>query len=176
MVFLITSLALSCFAIRFKWKARKKADPQKIEELKAYKDSLIKRHKENNILAQVEFERLLQKFSVWEQISPRDFERALAFALKKDGYNLHATQYTGDGGVDLEGTNSIGEKLIVQAKKYSKNVGVSVVREMIGVRQARGDKPNVMIISLVGFTRGAINLAKKEGIALKSIKHDILKL
>lgn len=78
--------------------------------------------------------------------------------------------------MDLEGTNAEGKPVIVQAKKYRKNVGIAVVREMIGVRESNPEKPATMIVALVGFTRGAIQLAEQEGIILKSIKKDILRV
>ena len=124
----------------------------------------------------MQFEESLKIYEYWEGLSPRRFERAIKLKLRDEGYNLNVTQYLGDGGVDLEGVDENGYPVIVQAKKYKSNVGVSVVREMIGVRSSRKDQPLTIIVSLVGFTSGAIQLANDEGIILKSIKNDILKI
>ena len=65
--------------------------------------------------------------------------------------------------------------MVIQAKKYSKPVGVSVVREMIGVRQNHKSNPRTIIYSLEGFTKGAYDFAKKNDIELKSIRDDLIR-
>jgi hypothetical protein len=162
------------FLIVFKWRAPKKASSEKLVELSAHKELLRRDAKSKQEQAITDIERMLEDYSNWERLSPEEFEHALTFRLKKDGYDLHVTKYAGDGGVDLEGVNEAEKPIIVQAKKYRSNVGVAVVREMIGVRESRQEKPLTMIISLVGFTRGALQLAERQGVILKSIKNDIL--
>ena len=93
--------------------------------------------------------------------------------LKKEDYDLKTTKTTGDGGVDLYGFDPYGQRIIVQAKRYSSKVGVSVVREMIGVRKTHTDNPITMVFSLYGFTNGAIELAEKEDIILRNIRDEL---
>lgn len=162
--------------IKFEWRPDKDADPNKLKELMQYKEKLrddaeLKRHH-----AKTAFLRMLEDYSGWERLSPEEFEHALTFRLGEEGYSLKVTKYVGDGGVDLEGLSPRGNPIVVQAKKYRSNVGVAVVREMIGVRESRPDKPDTMIVSLTGFTRGAKELAEKESVILRTIKEDILKV
>jgi restriction system protein len=172
----IVALVSTFFLVIFKWHPAKKANAEKLAELRAYKEQLRKNADLKQEKAKTELEKLLEDYSNWEKLSPEEFEHALTFKLKKDGYDLHVTKYVGDGGVDLEGVNDAGEPIIVQAKKYSSNVGVAVVREMIGIRESHPEKPLTMIISLVGFTKGSLQLAKQEGVILKSLKKDILRI
>ncbi|MDA8651049.1 restriction endonuclease [Porticoccaceae bacterium] len=172
----LVSAVSSYFLIRFKWKPPQKAHAKNLVEIIAYKKSLRQDAKKRQKIAQTDFEKLLENYSHWEQLSPHDFEYALKYSLEKKGYSLTVSKYSGDGGVDLEGTNAEEKPVIVQAKKYKVNVGVAVVREMIGVREAHIDRPSTIIVALVGFTKGAKILAKKEGIELRSVRKDILNL
>lgn len=178
LLFIILTAAVTLpstyFLVTFKWRPHKKASADKIAKLNTYKEKLRIDAKYKEDQAKTELEKMLQNYSNWEQLSPKDFEYALKFKLKNKGYNLRVTNYTGDGGVDLEGVNNTGQAIIIQAKKHSSNVGVAVVREMIGVRESHPEKPLAMVISLVGFTKGALQLAEQEGIILKSIKEDII--
>jgi restriction system protein len=174
-LFIIISALMiyACFT-KTEWKRSRKADPLKIEELKKYKKIMLENAEKKHSQMMSEFEKNLEEFDYWEKLSPQQFEHALAVKLKELGYDLKTTQYIGDGGIDLEGTNKEGETVIVQAKKYSSNIGVAVVREMLGVRENRPDKPLTLIVGLGGFTRGAESLAKEEGIILISIKELVL--
>ena len=78
--------------------------------------------------------------------------------------------------VDIEATDTKGQPVIVQAKQYRKNVGVAVVREMIGVRQSRSDDPRTIIYALVGFTGGAKALAEMESVELRAVRNELLHL
>lgn len=155
------------------WKKNKQADKQKLEELLEYKNSLIKNKIAKLNRAKSSFEKQLEDYNTWETLSPEEFEFAVATWLNKQGYALQVTQYSGDGGIDLLGKDKNMTPTIVQVKKYAKNVGVAVVREMIGVRQNHPDNPNTMVVSLVGFTHGAKELAKSEGVQLLNIKDEI---
>ena len=88
---------------------------------------------------------------------------------------VDTTKTSGDGGIDLEGHDENKNPVLIQAKKYSKPVGVSVVREMIGVRQNYQDNPRTVIYSLEGFTKGAYDLAKAHNVELKSIRDDLIR-
>ena len=111
------------FLVVFKWRALRKANTEKLAELNAYKENLRRDSRVKQEQAKTDIEKLLEDYSSWELLSPEEFEHALTFRLKKDGYDLHVTKYVGDGGVDLEGVNETGKPIIVQAKKYSSNVG-----------------------------------------------------
>jgi restriction system protein len=152
----------------FDWRPSEKPKAELIAELKTHKEELRKQNQTQRKQALTEYENLLDRYSTWEQLSPSQFEHALCNRFEKLGFKLKVTQYSGDGGIDLSGLDENGNQVIIQAKKYSSNVGVSVVREMIGVRKNHPSDPRTMIVSLVGFTRGAKALASEEGIVLMS--------
>jgi len=158
------------------WRRYQKPFAEKLAKLTEYKNNL----KLNESLKKKElvtkFDKSLEEYSNWKNLTPKQFEIALSRYLKSAKYqlNLKVTQYSGDGGIDLEGTDNEGNKVIVQAKKYSKNVGVAVVREMIGVRESINPRPITYIVSLVGFTKGAIDLAKESDVRLITIRQEII--
>jgi len=172
----IVALVAAVISARLPWKLPKKPEPVKLAELSAYKAALRERSRAKNEAAKTEFENRLRDYSVWERLSPQDFELAVSIRLEKEGYDVQATQYSKDGGVDIEAVGNQKQPVIVQVKQYKNNVGVAVVREMIGVRTNRNDNPQTMIFSLVGFTRGARELAEAENIELRDIKSELLKV
>lgn len=159
---------------QFQWKFARKASAEKLLELNKYKEKLRANHKNSRHDAKTELLDALKLFSAWVALTPEQFEHAVKHRLEDLGFRLDTTNYSGDGGIDLEGFNDKDEEIIVQAKQYKSNVGVAVVREMIGVRQTQANRPRVMIVSLVGFTRGAKELARQEGISLMTVRDDLL--
>lgn len=88
---------------------------------------------------------------VW-QVDPFLFEDLVADVFKQQGFEVTQTQKSKDGGYDLllmEGTSSI----IVEVKRR-KTVGVSVVRELMGV-QLRDDFKRAKLVTAGRLTRGA---------------------
>lgn len=149
------------------WRKDRKA------ELLKYKHSLIQNKTDSSNKAKSSFEKQLQNYDTWKSLNPENFEYAVASWLNKQGYDLKVTQYSADGGIDLVGNDKNMYPTIVQVKKYTKNVGVSVIREMIGIRQNHPDNPNTIVVSLIGFTRGAKELANTENIVLMNIRDEI---
>jgi HJR/Mrr/RecB family endonuclease len=147
-----------------------------MDQLAIHKAELRKGANDRLIETKTAFQSALQDYSTWEQLSPRDFEVAVAMKLQKNGLKVQATRYSKDGGVDVEATDESGCPVIVQTKRYKNNVGVSVVREMIGVRESRPDKPRTIIYSLVGFTKGARQLAQESEIELRDVRSDLLRV
>ena len=94
------------------------------------------------------------------------FEKLLCEAFKRDGYNVQHTGTDGpDGGVDIRIRNKESRKL-VQCKHWKKNqVGVAVVREMLGiVTSERADEG--IVVTSGSFTRDAIAFAETNAIRL----------
>jgi len=102
-------------------------------------------------------------------------QSAVAFCdrVMNIAWDKEVTKHSGDGGIDIEAEKD-GLDIIVQAKRYSSKVGVAVVREMAGVREARGGSPKTIIFALSGFTRGAKDLAYELNIELRSIRNELL--
>ena len=172
--FSFVALVAVIFLIKYRWKLPKRPTPQKIEELRSYKESMKLGAQKSYASTKTKFGKALEEYTNWEVLTPRQFESAVSLKLERDGFKVQVTNYSNDGGVDIEGADPDGHSTIIQAKQHKKPVGVSVVREMIGVRSSRSDNPRTIIYSLVGFTRGAKQLAKLEGIELRAVRSDLL--
>lgn len=67
------------------------------------------------------------------ELSPSEFEQYVAqriFARK--GYHADNTRDVKDGGIDILVTDRIGQRAVVQCKRYRGTVGESVVRDLYG--------------------------------------------
>lgn len=78
------------------------------------------------------------------------------------GYKGHTTAKTGDYGVDLILTKD-NEKIVVQAKRWIKKVGIEAVQQIIGAR-AYYKASKCIVISNNYFTQNAANLAKSSDV------------
>lgn len=76
-------------------------------------------------------EQRLRKSGILEvdKMSGRRFEEYLQALLNTKGYYVQLTPESGDYGADLI-LSTKGKKIIVQAKRYKKNVGVKAVQEI----------------------------------------------
>ena len=66
-----------------------------------------------------------------------------------------------------------GEKIVVQAKRYEKNVGIAAVQEAVG-SVAYYDADRAMVVTNSGFTKSARNLARQNDVELWG-RYDIQK-
>lgn len=80
-------------------------------------------------------ERKLKKSGILEvdKMSGRKFEEYLQVLLKAKGYYVLLTPASGDYGADLI-LSTKSKKIIVQAKRYNKNVGVKAVQEIASAK------------------------------------------
>ncbi|MDE6585679.1 MAG: restriction endonuclease, partial [Clostridia bacterium] len=121
-------------------------------------------------------EEILLKSNI-KQIDNMDgvtFENYLAMVFKQKGYNVTLTKTTGDYGVDLilsSKDNELTEKIIIQAKRYSKKVPISAVQQISAARDYYHTN-DAWVITNNYFTQPAINLAKANDIKL--IDRDML--
>jgi restriction system protein len=66
-------------------------------------------------------------------LTPREFEEYVADRLfTQRGYHVENMRDTKDGGIDVVVTDRLGQKAIVQCKRYRSTVGAGVVRELYG--------------------------------------------
>ncbi|WP_245828963.1 restriction endonuclease [Salipaludibacillus agaradhaerens] len=111
-------------------------------------------------------EQRLRKSGILEidKMSGRKFEEYLQALLKARGYYVQFTPASGDYGADLILTTK-GKKIIVQAKRYKKNVGVKAVQEIASARNYyRAD--NCWVITNSFFTEQAKRLASSNQVRL----------
>ncbi len=92
------------------------------------------------------------------------FEHYLSTLFKSQGYNVKVTKATGDYGADLVLTKE-SEKIVVQAKRYSKNVGISAIQE-ISASKSYYNATRAWVVSNSFFTKSAIELAQSNSVEL----------
>lgn len=98
-------------------------------------------------------------------LSWKGFEELVAEAYRRQGYRVIENALGPDGGIDATLLKD-REVTLVQCKQWrSKNVGVSVVREMYGILTAKNAQ-KVIIICCGGFTRDTLAFAENKPIDL----------
>ena len=68
-----------------------------------------------------------------DKMSGEEFEKFLLVHFQKLGYKGDTTSKTNDYGADLVLTKD-GEKIVVQAKRWSSRVGIEAVQQIIGAK------------------------------------------
>ncbi|NHC41057.1 hypothetical protein G6549_13865 [Bacillus sp. MM2020_1] len=92
------------------------------------------------------------------------FEYYLKELYLSRGYAAEVTNASGDYGADLL-LKKDGKKIVVQAKRYSKDVGIKAVQEVIGAKSYyKADE--AWVVSNSYFTKAAKELAKKGSVML----------
>ena len=92
------------------------------------------------------------------------FEYYLEVLFGKLGYQAERTRTTGDFGADLIVTKD-KTRTIIQAKRYSKNVGVKAVQEVVAAqRMYQGSR--TMVVTNQSYTKQAQQLAQANNVEL----------
>lgn len=93
-----------------------------------------------------------------------DFEEYLKNLFKYLGYAVIKTSLSGDQGADLIMTKG-GEKIVVQAKKYSEKVSNKAIQEISAAKNHyKADK--AIVVTNSSFTKSAIELALTNNVEL----------
>ncbi|MEH7298993.1 restriction endonuclease [Neobacillus drentensis] len=92
------------------------------------------------------------------------FEHYLKELYLMRGFSAEVTSPSGDYGGDLL-LKKDGKKVVVQAKRYSKDVGIKAVQEVIGAKSYYS-ADEAWVVSNRYFTKAAIQLAKKSHVKL----------
>jgi HJR/Mrr/RecB family endonuclease len=111
---------------------------------------------------------------VWAALDGVGFENAVARIFREQGFDVEFTPWTNDQGVDLILRKS-GTVSIVQCKAYKNNVGISAVRELIGVRASWPNAAEAILATLFDFSKAAKTFAAEHNIKLFSVARDYLK-
>ncbi len=92
----------------------------------------------------------------WQQMEyiAGEFYKEMGYKVKVKG-GAHA-----DGGIDLIAKKQ-GVKVLIQVKHYKGNVGVKIVREMLGVLVDNNEFNEVHLVTSSGYTKEAISFAKR---------------
>lgn len=100
-----------------------------------------------------------------DQMNGEEFERYLAALLMKLGFSkVRATRYVGDFGADVV-MEKDGVRHVVQAKRYTSNVGVKAVQEIVAAKAHYGAE-QAWVITNAGFTPAAVSLARSNDVRL----------
>lgn len=101
-------------------------------------------------------------------LTPRDFELLAGHLFKKKGYDVTVTPRSSDGGYDVLAlrTGPRGEeRLHVECKRYTENVGVQIVRATLGTLVVK-NATLAVIVATSRYTKAA----RKEAIESKRIE------
>lgn len=121
---------------------------------KTEEETIEETHWEDNLL------------EIIKNISPDAFERLCQRLLRELGFvDVNVTGKVGDGGIDGSGIIKINGTLsfhvVFQAKRFSKSVSSSVIRDFRGAMVERADKG--LVLTTGTFTRSAIIEARRDG-------------
>ncbi|MDG0792248.1 restriction endonuclease [Cohnella ginsengisoli] len=111
-------------------------------------------------------EERLRKSGIYDidKMDGRQFELYLGSLYKALGYKSEVTRSTGDYGADLV-IEKNGVRTVVQAKCYSKNVGIDAVQQVQGSK-AHYKAEQALVVTNRGFTEAAKTLAHSNGVNL----------
>ncbi|HDX8600576.1 TPA: restriction endonuclease [Klebsiella oxytoca] len=96
-------------------------------------------------------------------ITSRDFELLTAYLYKKKGYTVKITPRSRDGGYDVlaeQKNERQYEKLYIECKRYTENVGVRITRNVLGLLSIENATKGVVVATSY-FTKSARNEAQK---------------
>jgi restriction system protein len=111
-------------------------------------------------------------------LSPYEFESLIAELFNEMGYKVNLTKRTHDDGIDILAVNkniTKVEKVIIQCKRYKKNISVKDIRELIGVVEIEKATKGIFCTSS-SFTNSAIKLQKESNRVELISGQDIIKL
>ncbi|MEK3876474.1 restriction endonuclease [Paenibacillus sp. FSL M7-0420] len=91
------------------------------------------------------------------------FERYLCQLFRTQGYKAEVTKATGDYGADLI-IQKDNKKIFIQAKRYSKSVGIKAVQET-QASIAHYGASEAWVVSNSDYTTAAYNLAKSNRVS-----------
>lgn len=99
-----------------------------------------------------------------DAMSGHDFEHLLARLFASAGFEVEETRQTQDQGADLL-LQRFGRRIVVQAKRYSENVGNAAVQQVIAAMQ-HFSCDGAMVVTNSHYTPSAKELAESVGVTL----------
>lgn len=99
-----------------------------------------------------------------DQLDGVEFEEFLAGLFRAQGYAAELTPTSGDYGADLI-LSKDGQRIAVQAKRYTGSVGVGAVQEALS-GMAYYNCQAAWVITTGAFTANALELAEKSGVKM----------
>jgi len=133
-----------------------------------YMEMRIARFK--NLLENFDSSRYLTIYKV-DGMTGHEFESFLAKLFLSIGFDVEETRETQDQGADLF-VSRFGRRTVIQAKRYSENVGNAAVQQAIAAMHHFGCD-GAMVVTNSFFTKAALELAESTSVRL--IDRDALK-
>ena len=115
-------------------------------------------------IAEVVYRQDVARFGWGHDLSPMDFEKRCAEALRLSGWKANTTRGSGDQGIDVLAQRD-GQVLVVQCKLYGSTVGNKAVQEVIA-GQAFVSARHAAVVTNAGFSSSAKELAARTGVHL----------
>jgi restriction system protein len=109
-----------------------------------------------------------------DEMTGAEFERRLVVLFRALGYQVTHVGAVGDFGGDLV-VSKDGTRTVMQAKRYTKNVGVKAVQEVIAAKSMY-DCTAAMVVTNRDFTAQARTLARSTGVELWGREHLVARL
>ncbi len=111
-----------------------------------------------------------------DKMTGDEFEKYLKARFEKEGWAVSLTKTSGDMGADLVMTKRTSvdfkkkivygpQKMVVQAKRYSKNIGVKAIQEVVASKAVYG-ADSAAVATNRYFTAEAKKVAKANGVIL----------
>lgn len=99
-----------------------------------------------------------------DQMKGKEFEDYLRVLFLERGYHVQMTPATGDYGADLILSKG-GRRIVVQAKRYKKKVGLKAVQE-VSTAKLHYKADECWVVTNSGYTEPAKKLAASNGVKL----------
>lgn len=99
------------------------------------------------------------------KLNPYEFEGVVAQVFREQGYVVHQTKKSSDGGKDLVMYKQ-GQTYYVECKKYAKknSIGRPLIQKLVGACHPANAIP--IFVTTSSFTTGAIHEAERSGVQL----------
>ncbi|MFD1030255.1 restriction endonuclease [Metaplanococcus flavidus] len=99
-----------------------------------------------------------------DEMTGREFEEYLRILFRERGYQVQLTPTTGDFGADLI-LSAKNQKVVVQAKRYKKNVGLKAVQE-VSTAKSHFNADECWVVTNSYYTEPAKKLAASNRVRL----------
>ncbi|PQM64082.1 MAG: hypothetical protein CML38_07420 [Rhodobacteraceae bacterium] len=154
-VFSITLLLFSY--IIFIWKAKRRKTFLESEKIHALKfESDIRNWRIETLEAEPLY---------WRKYSGLEFEQAVFSLFRKIGWEVSRTFVTGDGGINISGTDG-SKKIKIICPQTKLKVDISHLRNALAIKLENDIDDMFIIASPIGFTSESIDLANKNNVIL----------
>ncbi len=154
-VFSIVLLIISYLIFRFRAKKKKRFLELEMKQAVKYE----------NAIREWRIETLESEPLYWYKYSGLEFEQAVFSLFGKIGWKVSRTFVTGDGGINISGTDGL-KKIKIICPQTKVKVDISHLRNALAIKLENDIDDIFILASPIGFTVDSTNLAKKNNIII----------